>query len=66
MKDRIGVLTEEIGVVKAMHAHVSDQVQFKVAEHDKLTEIRDGLEKKRKQAIYQDRPQKAQDYAVKV
>lgn len=66
MKDRVAVLEEEIGVVRAMHAHVSDQTEFKVAEHEKLTEIRAGLEEKRKLALYQDRPTKAQDYAVRV
>ena len=66
MKDRCNALSEEMGVVKAMHAHVCDQVDFKVAEHQRLTEIRDNLEKKRKQAVYQDRPTRAQDYAVKV
>lgn len=66
MKDRIDVLTEEIGVVKAMYAHVADQVDFKIAEHQRLTQVRDRLESKRKQAVYQDRSTKAQDYAIKV
>lgn len=66
MKDRIEVLTEEIGVVKAMHAHVADQVEFKISEYDQLSNIRNGLENKRLLAVSQSRPAKAQDYAIKV
>jgi hypothetical protein len=66
MKDRAAVLIEEVGVVKAMHAHVSDQVEFKVSEYEKLTEIRDGLEDRRRLAVQQDRPVRVQDFAVKV
>jgi hypothetical protein len=66
LKERINTLLEEIEVIKAMHAHVADQIDFKTHEQERLTEIRRGLESKRLLAISQSKPIKAQEIAIKV
>jgi hypothetical protein len=66
MHDRVAAIQEEIGVIEAMHAHVSDQVEFKLTEHERLIDIRAGLEKRRQIAIAQSKPIKAQEIAIKV
>lgn len=66
IKERIATLMEEIEVIKAMHAHVADQIDFKMHEQDRLTEIRRGLDSKRLVAISQSKPIKAQEIAIRV
>ena len=53
-------------MIKAMHAHVADQIDFKMHEQDRLTEIRRGLDSKRLVAISQSKPIKAQEIAIRV